>query len=148
MKVYMTGSPDGMLRSFAPGFSRLGSPIPVADKSSADHLRKHNYELAKTKAEVIGEYQFVLKKTYEAVTKAVVSAAAAVYCIVQVATGGGGVTFVYGGMLATMAAVYYWWRSGAAFSNWQEFEMRPILLPIEDIAVEQQTANSPPAKGN
>jgi len=144
MKVYTTGSLDAFFRTFMPGFSRLGSPIPVGDKSSADHLRKHNYEIVKTKAEVIGEYQFVLKKTYEAVVKSLVSAAAAVYCIVQVATGVGGATFVYGGMLATMAAVYYWWRSGAAYSNWQEFEMRPILLPIEDIAVEQQNASAPP----
>ncbi len=148
MRVYTPGSPDGFLRTFAPGFSRLGSPIPVGDKSSPEHLRKHNYEIVKTKAEIIGEYQYVLKKTYEAVAKAFVSAAVAVYCVVQVATGVGGVAFVYGGMLATMAAVYYWWRSGAAYSNWQEFEMRPILLPIEDVSVEQRIASAPAPKGN
>ena len=45
-------------------------------------------------------------------------------------------SFTLGGAaLATGYAMYKWWKSGATYSNWQQFEMRPVLVPVEDVSV-------------
>jgi len=136
---------DWTLRHFAPGFSRLGSPIAMGDKVTRDQFVKHNYEVGKTKAEVVGEYYGVMNKVYSHVSKALIAGTIAAFCIFQVAATGG-TMFVAGAMISTAYAMYWWWKSGAAYSNYQEFEMRPLLVPIEDIGVEQAGTTEAPKK--
>ncbi|MFH0835720.1 MAG: hypothetical protein V1834_00995 [Candidatus Micrarchaeota archaeon] len=138
-KTYGTYYPETFLRSYAPGFKRLGHPTPVADTSSPQHLREHKYEIAKTKAEVVGEYHYVMTKVSERVVKSVFGLLASGYCALQ-AMAGGGQMFALGFLGFLGLAVYWWWHAGAAYSNWQEFEMRPVLMPIENAAAEQAGA--------
>jgi len=138
---------DWALRHAAPGFSRLGSPVPLADSVTKEQLRKHQYEIAKTKAEVVQEYYGVMGHVYRHVTKSLLAGAIAVYCIFNVAVAGGPL-FLAGAMISTAFSMFWWWRSGAAYSNWQEFEMRPLLLPIEDIGAEQAGITAPAKSGD
>ncbi|MCX6767110.1 MAG: hypothetical protein NTY90_00040 [Candidatus Micrarchaeota archaeon] len=147
MKMYNPYDMDYVLRHAAPGFSRLGSPVKLADRVTHDQLRKHNFEIAKTKAEIVQEYYGVMGHTYRHLTKSLAAGAIAVYCIFQLAASGG-TMFLAGSMLSTAMAMYWWWRSGAAYSNWQEFEMRPLLMPIEDIGQEQAGITAPPKSGD
>lgn len=135
--VYNPHAVDRFLRRFTPGYGRLGIPKHVGDKSSLKHLQEHKYEIAKTKAEVVDEYYHVMHFVYERTTKALIAGMVAVYFYFQLFLGGGGSFNLFVAMLATAYSMYYWWHAGAAYSNWQEFEMRPVLMPIENIAVEQ-----------
>lgn len=124
------------LRDYAPGFSRMGKPRYVEDTTSNEHFKKHGpnaYEISKNKSEIIHEYGLIMKLVYWRVFKALIGSIIALYCIMGVLSGAGAL-YVAGGMLAVAYSMYWWWHSGAAYSNWQEFEMRPILLPIEDVS--------------
>lgn len=143
--MYNPHDVDWTLRHFAPGFSRLGAPMKMGDRVTKDQFIKHNYEVGKTKAEIVGEYYGVMGHVYGHVTKSLIAGTIAAFCIFQVAATGGHM-FVAGGMVSTAMAMYWWWRSGAAYSNYQEFEMRPVLLPIEDIGTEQRGTVEAPKK--
>jgi hypothetical protein len=143
--MYNPHDVDWTLRHFAPGFRRLRSPVAMGDTVSREQFVKHNYEAGKTKAEVVGEYYGVMGRVYSQITKSLLAGAIAAYCIFQVAATGGSL-FVAGAMISTAYAMYWWWSSGAAYSNYQEFEMRPLLMPIEDIGTEQAGVTETPKK--
>ena len=137
--VYNPHAVDNVLRRFTPGYGRLGKPRPLGDKSGFEHLRQHKYEIAKTKAEVVDEYYHVMGFVYERVWKSGIAALVAIYFYVQISMVGGSFN-LFAAMAATAYAMYYWWHAGAAYSNWQEFELRPLLMPIEDIGKEQENS--------
>jgi hypothetical protein len=135
-----------LLRSYAPGFSRLGQPIPVDSPYNLDMFRKNQFELSKTKGEVIKEYYHVMGFVWQRITLALLAAVVGIYFFFQMLAGGG-VTYLLAAMLFCSYALYKYWHSGAAYSNWQEFEMRPMLVPIENIATEQDLGKVVKPKG-
>ncbi len=120
------------LRHYAPGFRRLGEPIKVRDPYSAQHIRDKKFTLAKTKDEIVEEYSLVLRKTYNRTALGVAAWIVGGWAFLQTAATG---SDFY--LLASVAAIawgsYKFWHAGAAYSNYQEFELRPILVPIEDM---------------
>jgi len=124
---------DTTLRAVAPGFHRLSQPQHVKYPFSMETLKaEHDYDIVKNKAEIIDEHRAVMHKVYNCMTKAALALVFGLYAG-MILLNGGGSTWLALTMVAVAYAMYYWWKGGAAYSNWQEFEFRPVLLPVEDI---------------
>src|SRR3989344_3388694 len=120
------------LRRSAPGFSRLGAPRKLRDTCDLDKLRSGKFGMTKTKDEIIEEHSLVMQKVYQRIFLAVAAAVVAGYAFFVVLETGSE-TYLMVAMAAVAWAMYKWWHSAAAYSNYQEFEMRPIMVPIEDL---------------
>ncbi len=120
------------LRKAAPGFTRLGAPTKVRDEYGPEQMRKKNLAIVKTKDELLEEHSLVMQKVYQRSVLGLLAVIVGAYAFYNVLFTG---SEVY--LMAAMAAVgwgmYKWWHAAAAYSNYQEFEMRPILVPVEDI---------------
>ena len=120
------------LRRSAPGFSRLGAPRKLRDPSDLDSMRKGKFGITKTKDEIIEEHSLVMQKVYQRIFIAVAAAVVAGYAFFVVLETGSE-TYLMVAMAMVAWAMYKWWHSAAAYSNYQQFEFRPIMVPIEDL---------------
>ncbi|MFH1056711.1 MAG: hypothetical protein V1717_02875 [Candidatus Micrarchaeota archaeon] len=120
------------LRKFAPGFRRLGAPLKVRDTYSLDDMRNKKFAVTKTKDEIVEEHALVMARVYKRSALAVLAAIVGLFLFYQVLLTGSEM-YLMASMLVFGWALYKWWHGSAAYSNWQEFEMRPLLVPVEDI---------------
>jgi len=120
------------LRKWAPGFKRLGAPTKIRDHYGPEEMRKKQFSLVKTKDEIVEEHSLVMAQVYKRIVLSAMALIVGAYAFFQVLATGSEFYLIVS-MVAVAWAMYKWWHSAAAYSNWQEFEMRPILVPIEDI---------------
>ncbi|MEM0475516.1 MAG: hypothetical protein QW343_01855 [Candidatus Norongarragalinales archaeon] len=120
------------LRHYAPGFRRLGEPIKVRDAYGPQHIRDKKFTLAKTKDEIVEEYSLVLQTTYKRTALGVAAWMVGAWALLQVVATGSDFYLMLA-MVGIAWGSYKFWHAGAAYSNYQEFELRPILVPIEDV---------------
>lgn len=125
------------LRKHDPHYKRIGIPKRLNDTSSFDELKKGKHYIMKTKAEIVDEYYQMATKLYNEYAKFTMSGAAGLLCSYLALTGGGFV-FAVPAMLFLGWAVFWYWRTGATFSNWSQFEMRPLMVPVEDVSKENR----------
>lgn len=120
------------LRRSAPGFTRLGAPTKIRDPYGPEQMRKKNLSMVKTKDELIEEHSLIMQRVYQRSVLGIISAIIGAYAFYNVLFSGSEV-YLIAAMVAVAWGSYKWWHAAAAYSNFQEFEMRPILVPIEDI---------------
>lgn len=120
------------LRKGAPGFARLGQPRKLRDPYSFQQMKDKKFVQAKTKDEIVEEHAHVVSETYKRTVNALLSFTVGVFFLFQLLASGSEF-YLLGAMAAFAYAMYKWWHSSACYSNYQQFEMRPILVPIEDI---------------
>lgn len=120
------------MRKYVPIMNKLGQSPIVGDQTSLKHLKDHKLSLVRTKGEMIREYSHWMRKVHKNFTIAVLSGLVAFEFGFEILNGNITSFTVAGITIATAFAMYKWWRSGADYSNWQQFEMRPMLMPIED----------------
>ncbi len=120
------------LRNYAPGFRRLGNPTKIRDPYGPQQVRDKKFTLAKTKDEVVEEYSIVLQATYKRTVLGVAAWIVGGWAFLQTMASGSDV-FLALSAVAVAWGSYKFWHAGAAYSNYQEFELRPILMPIEDM---------------
>ncbi|MFH1780002.1 MAG: hypothetical protein ABH803_02565 [Candidatus Micrarchaeota archaeon] len=135
MTDYTRYYPEGFLRSFAPGFSRLSQPKHFNYPVKVDELRK-NHEVIKTKAELVSEYHQVMLKVNANFIKSGLAGMATLFFLAGLLDGATGQLNSLAFIGSLCLAVFWYWQAGATYSNWQEFEMRPVLMPVEDISAE------------
>ncbi len=120
------------LRKVAPGFKRLGAPRKLRDTYDLEKMRNRKFEVTKTKDEIVEEHSWIMSKVYNRIFLAIVASIVGAYAFFMVLDTG---SEMY--LLVAMAvigwAMYKWWHAAAAYSNYQEFELRPIMIPIEDL---------------
>jgi hypothetical protein len=120
------------LRHYAPGFRRLGEPTKIRDAYGPQQMRDKKFTIAKTKDEVIEEYSLVLQNVYKRTALGAMAWIVGAFAFFQVASTGSEVYLTLSAVAIAWGS-YKFWHAGAAYSNYQEFELRPILLPIEDM---------------
>ncbi|HLC38273.1 MAG TPA: hypothetical protein VJI71_02360 [Candidatus Norongarragalinales archaeon] len=120
------------LRSWAPGFKRLGAPTKIRDTYGPKEMREKKFAVTKTKDEIVEEHSLVMQRVYQRCVLSIAAFAVGAYLFfMTLATGSE--TYLMASMVAIAWASYKWWHGAAAYSNWQEFELRPLLVPVEDI---------------
>ncbi len=120
------------LRKTMPGFRRLGAPTKIRDTWGPQQMREKKFNITKTKDEVVEEYSLILQAVYKRTALAIAAWIVGGWAFLQlVATGGD--TYLIASIVAIAWGSYKFWHAGAAYSNYQEFELRPILVPIEDM---------------
>ncbi|MFH1107219.1 MAG: hypothetical protein V1787_04960 [Candidatus Micrarchaeota archaeon] len=139
--VYNPWNIDGFFRHYTPGYGRLSTPKGIGDTTSFEQLRQHKYEIAKTKSEIVQEYYHVMGFVFERIVKASLALLVAAYFFMQLLASGGSFN-LFACMVAFAWAMFKWWHGGAAYSNWQELEMRPLLMPTENLATENDSPSS------
>jgi hypothetical protein len=120
------------LRHYAPGFRRLGNPTKIRDKYGPEQIREKKFTLAKTKDEVVEEYSLILQTTYKRTALGIAAWIVGAWAFLEVVATGSDLYLAIAAVAIAWGS-YKFWHAGAAYSNYQEFEMRPILLPIEDM---------------
>jgi len=110
----------------------LGAPTKVGDKSSPQKLKEQKLSMVKTKDEIIEEHSHVMEKVYKRITTAALVFIVGLYFVFQLLATGGEM-YLLAAMVAIGWSMYKWWHAAAAYSNYQEFELRPMLVPVEDI---------------
>ena len=90
------------------------------------------YRVDKTKREIVDEYSQIVELTIDRMAKAVAEGVLAIACVYL--TLRFGVIFSLPAAVIGAKAMYDWWQGGADYSNYQEFERRPILVPLEDVS--------------
>ena len=120
------------LRKMAPGFKRLGAPTKVHDTYSPEKMKDKKFSMVKTKDEIVEEHSEVMVKVYKRCATAALVFLVGIYLVYQLLLTGSEM-YLLAAMVAIAWAMYKWWHAGAGYSNYQEFEMRPILVPVEDI---------------
>ncbi|HIH20052.1 TPA: hypothetical protein HA244_02180 [Candidatus Micrarchaeota archaeon] len=120
------------LRKAAPGFSRIGKPTKLRDPYGPQQLKDKKFVQTKTKDEIVEEHSHVMEIVYKRVFQAILGALVGAFLVFQLLQSGSE-TYLLAAIGATAGAMYKWWHASAAYSNYQQFELRPILVPIEDI---------------
>ncbi len=125
---------DTSLRQYAPGFNLLGKPTALRGEAAIKEWKDTEFTAVKSKAEVIEDHAKVMRGVYQLVSKAILAGLVGLYCLYTLLTGFGSQLYVLGAMIGFSYAGYAWWASSAKYSNWQEFEHRPLFVPLEDIS--------------
>ncbi len=120
------------LRGYMPGFRRLGAPTKIRDTFSVQQFKDKKFNIAKTKDEVVEEYSLILQATYKRTALGVAAWVVGAWAFFQL-TATGNEVYLIASIIGIAWGSYKFWHAGAAYSNYQEFEMRPILVPIEDM---------------
>ncbi len=126
---------ETFIRAALPGFRNIGPAPVMEDTTSLKHIKEHKYEIARTKGELIREYGGWMKKVQFHTMVGVASFGASLFFIWDVMNGAGGTTSVALATALVSYGMYKWWKGGATYSNWQQYEMRPVLMPTEDITM-------------
>ena len=95
-------------------------------------MKDRKFVLVKTKDEIVEEHANVMEVVYKRIITSLLVAAIGIYLLFMFLSSGSEF-YLLATIFAVSYAMYKWWHGGAAYSNYQQFEMRPILVPIEDL---------------